>query len=92
MSTNRTSLTRLVNVRLPHRIADELDQRVPAGQRTDFIRRAIERALAGDDDAYRAGLRVGSEQVFEMMERQRENLQRYTDARDADAAAAKATS
>ena len=76
--------TQMLTLRIPSALARRLDAKAPAGERSAFVARAIERAFGGDADydaGYQAGYKAGSDRSFNFMyERSRIDRDCYWDA------------
>ena len=59
----------MLTLRIPRDLARRLDSKAPAGERSAFVARAIERALDGESGdflaGYRAGRRAGVDTMLE---------------------------
>lgn len=75
----------MLTLRIPRDLARRLDAKAPAGERSAFVARAIERALDGESEDYaaghHAGYRAGHDDGFRFMyERSKIDRGCYQDA------------
>ena len=73
--------TQMLTLRIPRDLAQRLNAKAPAGERSAFVARAIARAIDGESDDFTAGYRAGRrEGVKHRIEQELTTMRCYDEA------------